>query len=331
MAAESLAAAAAEKTQLTIGILCWMVCSIGMMVFNKLAIKAFPVECTLVAFQMIFSVVILLVFGFKSIHIGSWWDVARWARVVPFFTGMLLSSILALKFAPMSLVVVFRVLSPLVSLMIERFYPDPLKISMSMVLTILVMLGGVVMYASALNKSSYAGIGWVFLNNFFAIGDRLMQRLMLAKDQSPVDISKAGATLLNNLLGMIPLIIVAAIKMEFPMIPAAVNNVSAIGWVWVACSCVVGVLISYSGIWVQSYITATSFLVLVNSNKFVIILIECFIMATKKLTPVQIGGSFVTILAGVAYAKVREQIEESEKAKKAGSPSEKTPLAGKNV
>merc|ERR1719188_1526992 len=131
----------------------WMVCSIGMMLFNKFAIKAFPVECTLVALQMLVTVLSMVLFCFRSIKIGSLHDVLRWSMVVPFFTGMLLSSILALKFAPMSLVVVFRTLSPLASLLIERLYPDPLRISPYMILSIVTMVMGAGLYTSAMKKS----------------------------------------------------------------------------------------------------------------------------------------------------------------------------------
>merc|ERR1719356_2436677 len=297
-----------------------MICSIGMMLFNKFAIKAFPVECTLVALQMGVTVLAMGLFCFRSIKIGSFHDVLRWSMVVPFFTGMLLSSILALKFAPMSLVVVFRTLSPLASLLIERFYPDPLRISPYMIGSIATMVLGAGLYTSAMKKSGLEGIGWVFLNIFFAVGDRLLQRLMLAKDQSPVDISKTGITLLNNLEGMVPLVVVMGIKNEFAEIPEAVAGLSAAGVVWVILSCLVGGAISYTGIWAQSMISATSFLVLVNANKFVIIFIEAFCLKSKTLTPIQIFGACVTIVGGVLYGKAREQIEAEIKAKRETQP-----------
>jgi hypothetical protein len=310
----------------TIAISGWMVCSIGMMLFNKFAIKAFPVECTLVALQMGVTVLAMALFCFRSIKVGSLYDVLRWTLVVPFFTGMLLSSILALKFAPMSLVVVFRTLSPMASLLIERFYPDPLRITAPMLGAIATMVGGAALYTSAMHKSGLGGIGWVFLNVFFAVGDRLLQRLMLAKDQSPVDISKTGITLLNNLEGMVPLVVVMGIKNEFAEIPEAVANLSVAGVVWVVLSCLVGVAISYTGIWAQSMISATSFLVLVNANKFVIIFIEAFCLKTKTLAPIQVIGAIVTILGGVLYGKAREAIEGEAKASKA----ERDPLVAKD-
>ncbi|CAE8686180.1 unnamed protein product [Polarella glacialis] len=187
----------------------WMICSVGMMIFNKGAIGVFPLECTLTGLQMAFTVLAMLVFCFRSIHIGSARDVLRWSLVAPFFTGMLLTSILALKNAPMTLVIVFRSLSPVLALAIERFYPNPLAITPAMLWAIAVMIAGTGLYASTMERDSFVGIQWVLLNMVFAVGDRLLQRLMLAKDQHPVDISKTGVTLLNNALGMLPLLVMA--------------------------------------------------------------------------------------------------------------------------
>ena len=55
---------------------------------------------------------------------------------------MLLTSILALKHAPLSLVIVLRNTSPLGTLVFERFYPEPLRISGPMLGAILMMMIG---------------------------------------------------------------------------------------------------------------------------------------------------------------------------------------------
>lgn len=305
-----------EGAQLPFGITCWMTCSVGMLVFNKLAITAFPVECSLVALQMATAVVVVPIFGWSSLHIGSLRDVLRWCMVVPFFTGMLLSSILALKNAPMTLTITFRAICPLVSLAIEQFYPHPVRISFGMMGAIGFMMSGVALYTSGLGGSDYHGIFWVFMNNFFAIGDRLLQRLMLAKDQSPVDISKTGVTVLNNLLGLIPLLAVVVIKSEYTEIPAALAGLDSLGAFWITASCIVGVGISYTGVWVQSLISATSFLILVNANKFVIIFLEAFVLHEKVLTHLQMLGASITILAGILYGKAREAVEADVEAEK---------------
>jgi len=300
-----------SKAQMFTAVASWMVCSVGMIVFNKKAIAAFPVACTLVAAQMLFAAVLMGTICWNTLHFGSLRDVLRWCRVVPFYVGMLLTSILALKNAPMSLVVVFRALSPLFGMVIERLYPNQMKITPALLGTMALMLAGAGLYCTGVDNNSIQGVGWVMLNNLLALCDRLLQRLMLAPDQRPVDISKTGCTLLNNSLGMFPLLVVAAISGEFSKVGGALAQLNGVGCVWVTASCLVGAGISYAGIWVQSMITATTFLVLVNTSKFIIIIFESYIMKTKFMRPLQVLGAAVTILAGVLYGKVRQSIEES--------------------
>jgi len=178
-----------------------------------------------------------------------------------------------------------------------------------------VMLLGTALYTFQMPNTEWTGVQWVLLNNFFAIGDRLLQRLMLAKDQNPVDISKTAVSLLNNLEGLVPLLIVAWCKHEFSATPAAIDALTPSGWFYVISSCFVGTGISYTGIWAQSLISATSFLVLVNTNKFLIIFIEAFVLKHKVVTYLQGLGAIITVCAGVLYGKAREAIEEEEKNK----------------
>eukprot|EP00415_Alexandrium_ostenfeldii_P002128 UN2128 len=187
-----------------------------------------------------------------------------------------------------------------------------------MILSIATMVLGTVLYAVGMPKSHWGGVGWVFLNVAFSIGDRLLQRLMLAKDQYPVDISNTAVTLLNNLEGLVPLVVVAWIKSEFDEIGPAFADLDAFGIIMVIASCIVGVGISYCGIWAQSLISATSFLVLVNANKFVIIFVEAFCMHAKVLKPIQIVGACVAIIGGVTYGKAREYLEADVNSQDAG-------------
>jgi hypothetical protein len=90
-------------------------------------------------------------------------------------------------------------------------------------------------------------------------------------------------------------------------------------------SCIVGVGISYCGVWAQSLITATSFLVLVNANKFFIIFLETFVMGTKSMSPIQIVGASIAVLAAAAYGEARSQAEAESKKE----PVETTPILDK--
>lgn len=312
-----MAPTSAETAEISSGVGCWVVCSIGMLVFNKLAVTVLPLQCTLVGLQLAFTALAMVACCWSSLHVGSSKDLLRWLVVVPFFTGMILTSMFALSSASMTTVVTFRAISPLIAMAIEQFYPNPVRVTSKVVACIVLMIVGALVYARAMPPSDHGAIGWLLVNNVFAIGDRLLQRLMLAKDQSPVDISKTGITLINNAAGFFVILVAGCFHQEIPAIPQAFAGMSHMDIFWVFASCVVSVGISYTGIWAQSLVTATSFLVLVNANKFFIIFLEAFVMHTKQLTPTQIAGACIAILASAAYGKAREHAELESKAENA--------------
>mmetsp|Transcript_51689 Transcript_51689/g.84695 ORF Transcript_51689/g.84695 Transcript_51689/m.84695 type:complete len:317 (+) Transcript_51689:48-998(+) len=300
----------AEQMQIVVASSCYCFASVGMLLFNKFAVQDFPLECCLVWAQLFFAASCLSLFAFPYIHIGSTRDLFRWCMVVPFYCGMLLTSILALKTAPMSLVIVLRNSSPLGTLLIERFYPEPLRISGFMLGSIGLMIAGGVMYVTQLPAENWQGIGWVFLNSIIAVVDRLLQRLLLSKEQCPVDISKTGITLINNMVGLLPVGIAAYAKGEIDKLPLVYGTLSHWDKFYIGMTCIIGLTISYTSIWAQSLISATSFLVMINANKFVIIGIEAFGMHSKALNHIQVLGASLTVLGGVLYGKSRQWIEQ---------------------
>jgi len=309
---------AARVTQALTAGSCFCFCSVGMMFFNKMAIGVFPLECLLVGGQMLFAAFFLVVFCFQSLHVGSGKDLLRWCMVIPFYAGMLLSSILALKNAPMSLVIVMRAMSPLGALVIEQFYPEPSRVSPGVVGSIALMVIGGTMYASQVRlDTNWVGIIWVIINSLIAVGDRLVQRYLLAKEQNPVDMSKTSCTFANNLLGAVPTLLAAYATGEFSKLPGALAVLSSFDKIYIALSCLIGLGISYCGIWAQSLISATSFLVMVNANKFVIIFIEAFGMGSKALTMRQVAGACLSILGACLYGSARSALEAEDAEKKA--------------
>merc|ERR1712062_145268 len=162
-------------------------------------------------------------------------------------------------------------------------------------------------------NTSFAAIGWVALNAVFACVERLLQRLMLSKDQSPVDISKTGIPLLNNSIGVVPLVVVCVILNEPSHFAEVFTSLQKLDIFFILLSCIVAVGISFCAIWAQSLISATSMLVLTNSNKFVVIILEVYVMPDKSnLTHMQTSGAMLTIVATMLYAMARD-FEEQQK------------------
>jgi len=284
----------------------FMCFSMGMMLCNKIAIDAFPFECTLLGSQMIFTVFCMLAV-WPTLHFGSVWDVLRWLRVVPFFGSMLLTGLVALKHAPMSLVVTARVLSPLMSLVAEAFFPNPVRVNVWMVGATVVMLGGAVLYTAETPASDLSGIPWIVVNLALGVGDRLMHRLMLGADQHPVDISLTGTTLINNLAGAILIMGLAFVKGEFSELPAAWALLDTPSVMWILSTGVVGCGISFVGMWTQKLVSATSFIVLQNVNKFAIIFVEAYCMGSRTLSALQMVGALTALSGGVLYSQATEK------------------------
>eukprot|EP00927_Polykrikos_kofoidii_P040805 TRINITY_DN34814_c0_g1_i1.p1 TRINITY_DN34814_c0_g1~~TRINITY_DN34814_c0_g1_i1.p1 ORF type:complete len:324 (+),score=54.55 TRINITY_DN34814_c0_g1_i1:167-1138(+) len=298
-------------------------------VFNKLAVGAFPLACSLVAVQMSAAVPLLLTFGWQHMHIGSSKDALRWCRVVPLFVATLLTSTLALKDAPMSLIITFRALSPICALIVERSMKTLLHVGYRTIASIILICCGVALYVRDLNppernSTTWYAIGWVMLNTALGIADRIFQRVMLSKDQVPVDISTVSAALLNNLLG-IPLIFVAAVFAgETPLVHDVVNKMSALDVQLVVLSCIVGTGISFSGIWVQGVVSATSMMMLTNANKFLILLLEMFVLPGSSGTWNQCLGAFISVMGSIFYAL--SELDSVQAPKGASNRAERMPL-----
>jgi hypothetical protein len=104
---------------------------------------------TIVMIQMAFTVLLLCAYP-CGLHFGSLKDVIRWSVSVPWlFAVMLASSMLSLRYSSMGAIVVVRNMSPLVSLCLEGLFTgEHIEIDVWTLLSLLVILGGVVLYVS---------------------------------------------------------------------------------------------------------------------------------------------------------------------------------------
>eukprot|EP00441_Pelagodinium_beii_P018921 CAMPEP_0197656890 /NCGR_PEP_ID=MMETSP1338-20131121/43840_1 /TAXON_ID=43686 ORGANISM="Pelagodinium beii, Strain RCC1491" /NCGR_SAMPLE_ID=MMETSP1338 /ASSEMBLY_ACC=CAM_ASM_000754 /LENGTH=324 /DNA_ID=CAMNT_0043233111 /DNA_START=44 /DNA_END=1018 /DNA_ORIENTATION=- len=290
---------------------CWMACSISMMLANNAVVSFFPQACLLSALQLFFTVSVLGLFFPLTIYFGSTHDVLRWSRVIPFFSGMLVTSFLALQHASMTLIVIFRSLSPIFALILERFLPHPVQISPKLMGYMALMISGTVMYVKELEGHGSKGIMWVLINVTCAVIERTLQRSMLAKDQYPVDISKTGCIIISN-LGSLPVLALAAyLTGEFSELPTTITKMQARDSAMLLISCALGCGISYTGTWAQSKISATTFLMLVVLSKFSIIFIEATALQLVELSPLQTAGAMLTIFASIGYSRERQLIEDA--------------------
>jgi len=283
----------------------FMLCSAGMMIVNKLVLRAIPLPVTVVMIQMAFTVLVLCITP-CSLHFGSQRDVVRWACTIPWlFAVMLASSMYALSYASMGAIVVIRNAAPLVSMLFEgTFTKEKIELDVWTVLALLSIVGGVVLYVSNDIAFSGLGMGCMLINMTAAILERMLQRKMIAVD--PIDVSKTGMMLLNNSVSMLPmsaLLLATAETAQWPALRALPPST----WLLLLASCVNAVAISWAGINCQAYVTATTFLVLSNLNKFVVVGFGVVVLHEAKSWQAILGCT-VALAGGAAYARARSNL-----------------------
>jgi len=277
----------------------FMVCSAGMLVFNKLVLRRIGLPISVVMIQMAFTALCLVVAP-CGVHFGSVRDVLRWSLTIPFlFTLMLASSMLALDHASMGAIIVVRNIAPIVTMVIERLFQERIELSPAVVAALVVVVAGVALYTSHDVHFSPIGMGYMMFNMVSAVLERLLQRKMIAVE--PIDVSKGGMMLLNNAFALVPM---GALLVYFGEHHkwARLRSMSASDGALLFVSCVNAVGISYAGINAQGYVTATTFMVLSNLNKFVVVAFGMVVLREASSWQAVVGCT-AALLGGVWYAQ----------------------------
>ena len=96
-------------------------------------------------------------------------------------------------------------------------------------LSIFAMLGGSAAYVWKMPTHDLtSGLFWIFANMLFAVADRLLQRVMLTKEQRPVYISLTGVTMISNAQRFVILLFVAWLKDEFEEVLPAISALTGL-------------------------------------------------------------------------------------------------------
>ena len=346
---ERVKAEAATAAALLLSVLFFMLCSCSMLIVNKLALNALPLPFVVLTLQMAFAVVALCCAP-CYLRFGSLQDVLRWCRGIPWlFAGMLGSSMLALNFASMAALVVVRNMGPLLALPIERAYQEKIAVSVRSVAAMVVILAGVVLYMYndvTLDPANAAlGLLYMFINLVLAIIHGLLTRRLLAV--APVDISSNGIVVLNNFCSLLPMAFGGVVNSnEWARLPEAAKKLGAGEWALIVASCTVGLGISWAGINVQRYtsatrlgkgasytratprslprlplyryISATTMLVLTNLNKFVVIGFGIVFLGESDSWQA-ILGCITALGGGVWYAQERAALNRKKKEEEAAA------------
>merc|ERR1719469_1793877 len=294
----------------------WACASISMSLLNKQATMIFPTAALLVAMQMGVTDVSLVAAEGTSMRCGKYSDLLKWCVVPFFYASVLASGIWALKVTTVSTVLILRNVLPLFTLAAEKFIlKNSNPITLNVILAMLLAVCGTVLYAWQNLSVSYHAVGFIMLNCVLVVCDRLLQRSLLASPD--FSLSPSLCMLVNNTVGIAIMALLALCNAEIWQWPQAVRSANSTAWVWVVLTGVNGCFLGYLGIRTQKLITATSFLMLQNGNKVLLILLSVAIFG-DTLSGLPLAGCMLSMFGSLWYGvqSLPKQVPDPAKAAK---------------
>jgi hypothetical protein len=283
---------------------CYVIASIGMNVLNKEAATTFKSTFLLVIIQMAFASAVILLMEFRKMSCARYGDLLRWSVVPLAFAGMLATSMWAMREASLSAVLILKNLLPIVSFAAEKaLFNTPLSITKSIVFSLFVTFIGTVVYGFADASVTNSGKIFVVVNCGFTLVDRLVQTYYL-KLSSNFSISVPLCMLLNNTLGVAPMLALAFVGGEIPQWRTVIAQADSDTWLWVVLSSGCGACLGYVGLRATQLVSGTTMLVLQNLNKVLLLAASAEFLG-DSLRPISWFGCAVSIGGCCWYSTLR--------------------------
>lgn len=287
----------------------WSGSSLAMNMINKVAVGILPLPLTLLVLQMLIADILLLII------VGPWQllseireklaNVWRWSLLVVPFSGMLLTSMIALHEGSVITLVVVRGALPLVTLFLERIaLPENSKsIDAMQCGSLFLILCGTFVYACAdlHNSGSWKALACICINMVCTVAHRILERQLLV--DTSMRLSFGAASMVNNSVGIIPIACFMLLLGEHHRWAESFASREFLQLKALACiifSGVVGLCLGFYSIVIQKHVSATAHLVLQTAVKFLTVIAIIFLLH-EQLSLIKGVGCFVTLLGGAWY------------------------------
>jgi len=309
-----------QKEYVHIALLCltWCSTSVGMHVLNKSLATVLQAPALIAIVQMVIAVLVVAPLSIRNLLEADGRQMRFWLIIPLFFAGMLCSSFYTYSYISLSLLTVIRNLTPLIVLPLEQLVMPPESrphASLGIVMSILVMLSGALIYAGGLADISMMGVAFAIGNMVIAVMDRLTQRRLLTNECK--DLPSKVCTVLNNFLGIFPLLAVAGGTGQLEKLRKAGTAASWLEPRIVALltlSGLVGIGICYAGLECQRAISATSFFVMQNVSKVAVVTCGVAFFGDEITSVPSMAGLALSLGGSAIYGKIQMDKAQASKA-----------------
>jgi solute carrier family 35 protein len=294
-------AAKARMAKITFALVAYASCSSLMLIINKLAVYYLPAPSVLLTMQLAFSAAAIA--GLTTLGVVDA-DALDWKKAKPFvavalgFLGALYANVKTLQYANVETFIVFRSSSPiLISALDYVFLGRELPNARSMGALAAVACGAAAYVLTDANFEVRA-YGWVFVWYCTFAFDQIFIKWIISHHVDTVGLSVWGRSYYTNALSVPPVLFLAMVTNEAEILRTFEWTFAAT--LTVTASCVMGILMSYSGMLLRGLISATSFTVTGTMCKIGTVVVNC-LMWDKHASFEGLAALFVCLFAGMAY------------------------------
>ena len=280
-------------------------CSITMTVGNKFLVTKFHTPLTLSFVQVFIALLVLLYPNLrKNITYDSWYDIWRWTRSMSTtFLILLISSMFAMKHISLGTQILLRNLAPLFTAPLEKLFGEKTTNGYDAIIAMISIIPGTILYANEDIHFNHWGAFWISINLLTNSFQKLLQRQLVSSENS-VQMSKMCMVFVNNLFSLVCLLPLVYYYEYNKIVNKKFGNIDIWYYGLLFVVSLVGICIGYVGIWAQENMSASSMLILVNSNKFIAIILGMIFLGDPHSLKAIIGCS-LSILATIWYGYVK--------------------------
>jgi GDP-mannose transporter len=238
--------------------------------------------------------------GFMKVDPLEWGKIKQYFGVVFVFLANIFTNIKALQHSNVETVIVFRTCTTLAIAYGDFKFLNRGPPTSRIIGTLLLIVVGALIYVFADSNIQVESYFWVGLYFFFQCLDVLYIKYIT----NSVSMTSWGRSFYNNTLALPIILLIAIGTGEITKVTELYNEdyFTNFSYFMVALSCVMGLMISYTGFLCREAVSATSYSVVGNMNKVLTVMINCTIW-DKHASANGLVGLLLSLVGGALYTK----------------------------
>jgi drug/metabolite transporter (DMT)-like permease len=277
--------------------------SVSMHTLNKVVIQFTNAPSAVTVVQMAIAVTCFMAVYHREVLRADKKQMMKWCVVPVFYAAMLNTSLLGYEYLTLTLVTLLRNCAPVLTMCIEQFTMSEEhrpKFTLPVMAAFATMIIGAFLFSYTQESFPFIGLVIIVINTLLAILDRVVQRRLLVEECK--DLPLQACMVINNSLGMLPTLALAAAQHEISIVRANAANWTDPGIiVLLIMSGFMGLLIGIFGLMCQKAMSATSFQVLQNTSKVGVVAIGIQLFGDKVNSPARVVGLILSLAGSAAY------------------------------